>query len=116
MLKRKLIVTGVLILLAGGFIVYQLVRGSPTLVIENSSGQRVTVLEVRAGEQKETFRDIKEKGEIRIMLKVKEGDELIFEGQLADEDVIRGRLRITGTKLRGFIRPKGMIDFRPADK
>jgi hypothetical protein len=117
MLKRKLIVTGVLILLAGGFVVYQLVRGSPTLVIENRSDQRIAELVVRAGEQSVGFRDIKNRADLNVMLKLKAGDVLTLEGRLEDGAVARVTRPITsGDKLRAVIRPGGRIEFLQAEK
>ena len=59
MLKRKILVLGALLLFAGGFLVVRLVRGSPALVIENRSSEKVVELEIRIGAESITFRDVR---------------------------------------------------------
>ena len=115
MLKRKIIVAAVLLLLAGGFVVYQAFRERPTLVIENRSGQRVVYLQVQVGDQRIAFRDIKDKVDIPVTMQLKQGETLTVNVRLEDRAETITRRTLTGDeKLRGVIRPGGSLEIRPA--
>lgn len=117
MLKRKILGVGALLFFAGGFLVFQLVRGGPSLIIENRSKEKVVELKVRTSAESITFRDVKEGVEVAARLKVEDGEKIVLDVKLADGSVSHGQARfVRGGKLRGVIRPGGMIDFQQSDR
>jgi hypothetical protein len=109
----------VLLAAAGGFLLWSWYQErTPTLVVENQSGQPIAVLNVTAGGETSTAKDVKSGDKVGTPLKIKGEDWIVLKGQFEDGNSFQGRFRPGpgGEPLDLIVMPGGQIIPRPRGK
>ena len=97
-------------------------RPQDRVIVENRSGESITLLEVRAGEESSTFHDVSAGAEVSAALRARVDKPFTVDGRLADGTRIRGSFRhpdgggITGRQLNLVVLPGGQIVPRQGEK
>jgi len=110
--NRWLFRFGVVLAAAGGFLAWTLLRDrTPTLVVENQSGQPIAVLSVTAGGATSTAKDVKSGAEVGTPLHLKGESHFVLDGKLEDGTLLRGRFGLgpDADSLHLVVMPGGQI-------
>src|SRR5262249_41895189 len=117
--NRWLFRFGIVLAAAGGFLAWTLLRDrTPTLVVENQSGQPIAVLNVTAGGATSTAPDVPRGKEVGTPLHLKGEGQFVLDGKLQDDTLLRGTFRLgpDAESLHLIVMPGGQIILRPRGK